>query len=89
MNKFKGRVIGVNGNMVNVEFDNNISKNEVGYIHVDGVRLKSEVIRINKNVASLQVFESTIGVAVGDEVEFSNEMLSVEQIGRASCRERV
>lgn len=78
MDNMKGRVTGVNGNMVNVEFDGNISKNEVGYIHVGNTRLKGEVIRINSNVASLQVFESTTDVAVGDEVEFTNEMLSVE-----------
>ena len=29
-----GRVLGVNGNMVNVEFDGAIAKNEVGYIHL-------------------------------------------------------
>ncbi len=29
-----GRVVGVNGNMVTVEFDSAIAKNEVGYIHV-------------------------------------------------------
>ncbi|AEV28201.1 archaeal/vacuolar-type H+-ATPase subunit A [Sphaerochaeta pleomorpha str. Grapes] len=73
-----GRVIGVNGNMVSVEFENAISKNEVGYIHVGDIRLKGEVIRINGNVASLQVFEMTGGIKVGDKVEFSHEMLSVE-----------
>ena len=78
MAKNKGRVTGVNGNMVTVEFDGAISKNEVGYIHVGGTRLKSEVIRINGRTASLQVFEMTNGVAVGDSVEFSDEMLSVE-----------
>jgi len=78
MNNMKGRVTGVNGNMVNVEFEGAISKNEVGYIHVGKTRLKSEVIRINSNVASLQVFESTTDVAVGDSVEFTSEMLSVE-----------
>ncbi|MBI9094855.1 MAG: V-type ATP synthase subunit A [Sphaerochaeta sp.] len=73
-----GRVIGVNGNMVSVEFDSAISKNEVGYILLGDVKLKGEVIKINKNVASLQVFEMTEGISVGDPVEFSNEMLSVE-----------
>ena len=73
-----GRVIGVNGNMVSVEFESAISKNEVGYIHVGDIRLKGEVIRINGNVASLQVFEMTGGIKVGDSVEFSHEMLSVE-----------
>jgi V/A-type H+-transporting ATPase subunit A len=78
MNNMKGRVTGVNGNMVNVAFEGAISKNEVGYIHVGDTRLKSEVIRINSNVASLQVFESTTDVSVGDKVEFTSEMLSVE-----------
>ncbi|MEA4860553.1 V-type sodium ATPase catalytic subunit A [bioreactor metagenome] len=72
-----GRVLGVNGNMVTVEFDSAISKNEVGYIHVGDDRLKGEVIRINGNTASLQVFEMTNGIRVGDLVEFSQEMLSV------------
>ncbi|MBK5200482.1 MAG: V-type ATP synthase subunit A [Spirochaetaceae bacterium] len=78
MDKMNGRVTGVNGNMVTVEFDNDISKNEVGYIHIGDIRLKSEVIKINGKLASLQVFESTTGVAVGDDVSFTDEMLSVE-----------
>lgn len=73
-----GRVLGVNGNMVNVEFEGVIAKNEVGYIHQGDIRLKGEVIRINGNVAALQVFEMTGGIVVGDEVEFTSEMLSVE-----------
>ena len=73
-----GHVVSVNGNMVNVEFDISITKNEVAYIIVGQTRLKSEVIRISGNVASLQVYEMTTGVAVGDEVEFTGELLSVE-----------
>ncbi len=73
-----GRVIGVNGNMVSVEFDSAISKNEVGYILLGDVKLKGEVIKINKNVASMQIFEMTEGLSVGDAVEFTHEMLSVE-----------
>ncbi len=73
-----GHVVSVNGNMVNVEFENAIAKNEVGYIVVGDTRLKSEVIRINNGVAALQVYEMTDGVAVGDRVEFSGELLSVE-----------
>lgn len=72
-----GRVLGVNGNMVTVEFDSAISKNEVGYIQVGSDRLKGEVIRINGNTAALQVFEMTNGITVGDRVEFTDEMLSV------------
>jgi Archaeal/vacuolar-type H+-ATPase subunit A len=74
----KGHVVSVNGNMVNVEFEGAITKNEVGYIVLGDTRLKSEVIRINGNTASMQVYEMTGGVGVGDEVEFSGELLSVQ-----------
>ena len=57
MAKSMGRVRGVNGNMVTVEFDSAIAKNEVGYIQVGDERLKGEVIRIKGNEAALQVFE--------------------------------
>jgi V/A-type H+-transporting ATPase subunit A len=50
----------------------------VGYIHVGTSRLKGEVIRVNGSEASMQVFEMTGSIAVGDEVEFSSELLSVE-----------
>ncbi len=73
-----GRVTGVNGNMVSVTFEGSISLNEVGYILLDDKRLKSEVIRISGDIASMQVFEMTNGVKVGDKVEFSGELLSVE-----------
>jgi hypothetical protein len=41
-----------------------------------GVPLKSEVIRIRGRQIDLQVFESTIGLKVGDDTEFSSELLS-------------
>ena len=74
----KGRVTGVNGNMVTASFEGTISLNEVGYILLEENRLKSEVIRISGDTASMQVFEMTNGIKVGDEVEFSGELLSVE-----------
>ena len=73
-----GRVTGVNGNMVNVAFDTEVIKNEVGYIIVGDTRLKSEVIRITDGIAAMQVYEMTGGIMVGDKVEFSGELLSVE-----------
>ena len=73
-----GHVIGVNGNMVNVAFDDKVIKNEVGYIVVGDERLKGEVIRVNNGVASLQVYEMTNGIAVGDKIEFTGDLLSVE-----------
>jgi V/A-type H+-transporting ATPase subunit A len=74
----KGKVVAVNGNMVSVRFDGAVSMNEVGYVKVAGKRLKSEVIRIRGDVSQLQVFEITKGIAVGDEVEYTGDMLAVE-----------
>lgn len=78
MTDTKGKVVGVNGNMVSVEFDGVVSMNEVAYVKVDNVSLKSEVIRIRGNVAQLQVYEMTKGIAEGDPVEFTGDLLSAE-----------
>lgn len=78
MTKSTGYVAGVNGNLVAVAFEGAISKNEVAYVHVGDTRLKGEVIRINGNKASMQVYEMTNGIQVGDKVEFTGEMMSVE-----------
>ncbi len=77
-NQNTGRVVGVNGNMVSVEFDGNISMNEICYVKVGNTALKSEVIRIRGNVAQIQVYEMTNGIKYGDEVEFTGDMLAVE-----------
>lgn len=78
MVKNKGRVVGVNGNMVTVDFEGTIAKNEVGHILIGDTRLKGEVIKIRGRLADMQVFEMTNGIAVGDEVGFDGQMLSVE-----------
>ncbi len=72
------KVVGVSGNMVSVEFAGSITMNEVCYVVTGEKRLKAEVIRINGNVADIQVFEMTNGIGVGDPVEFTGELLSVE-----------
>ena len=74
----RGHVTGVNGNMVNLAFEGQVIKNEVGFISVGDTKLKSEIIRITDGIASLQVYEMTGGIKVGDDVEFTGELLSVE-----------
>ena len=73
-----GKVVSVNGNLVSVEFENNVSMNEICFVKVDGTTLKSEVIRIRGNIAQIQVYEMTNGIKCGDEVEFTGEMLSAQ-----------
>lgn len=73
-----GKIVGINGNMLTVEFDTQVTQNEVAYALLGEVRLKSEVIRVRGNRADLQVYESTAGLRVGDKIEFTDELLSVE-----------
>ncbi|MCX5693643.1 MAG: V-type ATP synthase subunit A, partial [Candidatus Omnitrophica bacterium] len=73
-----GKVIKVNANMVTAQIDGQIIQNEVAYIVHGQERLKAEVIRVRQNQAEMQVYESTQGLKVGENVEFSNELLSVE-----------
>ncbi len=73
----KGRIKGVNGNLVTVEFDTAVMQNEVAYAVIGDKRLKGEVIRVRGNRADLQIYESTAGLKIDDPVEFSGEMLSV------------
>ena len=78
MTENKGKVVSINGNLVSVEFEGNVSMNEICFVKVDGTRLKSEVIRIRGNVAQIQVYEMTGGIKCGDEVEFTGDMLSAQ-----------
>ena len=78
MSQKLGKIVGVNGNMLTVAFEGSITQNEVGYALIGIEKLKSEVVRIQGNQAFLQVFESTKGLQIGDKVEFSGELLSVQ-----------
>lgn len=73
------KVVTVRESMVTIETGNApIMKNEVGYISVGHERLKAEILRVHETTADMQVFEDTEGVRIGDRVDLSGEMLSVE-----------
>ena len=77
-----GKIAGVNGNMISVEFDGAVAQNEVGYACLgegaERKRLMSEIVRIRGKIADMQVYESTDGLAIGDTVEFSGDLLTAE-----------
>jgi V/A-type H+-transporting ATPase subunit A len=73
-----GKIIGVNSNLLKVEFNTPVIQNEVAYACIGDLKLKAEVIRVRGNTAELQVFESTTGLKIGDRVEFTGELVSVE-----------
>ena len=76
--KTKGIVTGIVSNLVTVKVDGPVSENEICYILSQGVKLMAEVIKVNGENASVQVFESTRGLKGGDTVEFEGRMLEVE-----------
>ena len=78
MTENKGKVVSINGNLVSVRFDGNVSMNEICYVNVDSTKLKSEVIRIRGDIAQIQVYEMTNGIKCGDDVEFTGDMLSAQ-----------
>ncbi len=76
--KRSGKVTKISGNMVSVEIDSVVVQNEVAYIKHGRESLKAEVIRVRGNKAETQVYENTTGLQVGDLVEFTGDLLSVE-----------
>jgi V/A-type H+-transporting ATPase subunit A len=76
--KRTGHIAKISGNMVMVEVDTFVVQNEVAYIICGDKHLKAEVIRVKGNKVETQVFENTAGLKIGDKVEFTNELLSVE-----------
>lgn len=74
----QGKVTAINGNLVTAEFEQPVTQNEVTYVRLGELRLKSELIRIRGRFAEMQVFEDTTGLKAGDAVEFTGELLSAE-----------
>ncbi len=76
--KVKGKITSISGNMISVRFKGSIVQNEVGYVVLGDEHLKSEVIKIKGDLAYMQVYELTKGIRIGDTVEFTRDMLSVQ-----------
>ena len=70
-----GKVIGIVSNLVTVQIDGPVAENELCYITLGDTRMLAEVIKVNGDKASVQVFESTRGLRNGDPVEFEGRML--------------
>ena len=73
----KGTVSGVIANMVTLVVDGPVAQNEICYISTGGDRLMAEVIKVVGTQVYVQVFESTRGLKVGAETEFTGHMLEV------------
>ena len=86
------RIVAVQDDLVEIEAQADdagdrasLVKNEVVYVcpsapneRGEQERLKAEVLRVRGAYADAQVYESTMGVAIGDRVEQSGRLLSVD-----------
>ncbi len=73
----KGKVKGIISNLVTVEVDGPVSQNEIAYIELGTQKLMAEVLKVVGKNVFVQVFESTRGLKVGNDVEFMGHLLEV------------
>ena len=73
----KGTVSGVISNMVTLQVDGPVAQNEICYISVGDDKLMAEVIKVVGELVYVQVFESTRGLKMGAQAEFTGHMLEV------------
>ncbi|MBO6067132.1 MAG: V-type ATP synthase subunit A, partial [Kiritimatiellae bacterium] len=73
-----GKIVAVNGNMITVRFEGSVAQNEVGYAILGNKRLMAEIVRVRGQNCDMQVFDDTTDLAVGDQVEFTGELLAAE-----------
>lgn len=76
--KTTGTVSGIVSNLVSVKVDGPVAENELCTINLGGTDVLAEVIKLNGDTASVQVFESTRGLKNGEKVEFLGNMLEVQ-----------
>ena len=70
-----GNVCGISGSIVKVKVERDIVMGET--VTVGNLNLVGEVIRINSEIATVQVFEETSGLKVGEVVRSSGNPLSM------------
>ena len=73
-----GKVVEIDSNLLTVRVDGPVAQNEVCYVQSSDGRLLGEIIKIVGDRAYAQIFESTRGLKLGAEVEFTGKMLEVE-----------
>ncbi|MBE6333406.1 MAG: V-type ATP synthase subunit A [Bacteroidales bacterium] len=77
MVKTLGKVHSIISNLVIVKTEGPVSQNEICFIELGNEKLMAEVIKVNGDFASVQVFESTRGLKPGMNVVFEQHMLEV------------
>jgi V/A-type H+/Na+-transporting ATPase subunit A len=74
----RGKVTKAFGNLLFVEFEDNIRQGEMAFVQFKELSLKAEVLEIKGKEAKVQVFEDTKGIQLGTEVVFTTHLLEAE-----------
>lgn len=74
----RGKVVRAFGNLLQAKFEGNVRQGEIGFVEIDDLMLKAEVIEIAGDEVKLQVFEDTRGVRLGTAVRFTRTLLEAE-----------
>ena len=77
MRKVYDRILDMRGNLIVVTAEN-VSLGEMALISKkDGTSTYASVLRFEKDLVTLQVFENTRGISTGDKVNFLNKMMRI------------
>ena len=68
-------IVSVNGPVVDAKGEGDFSMHDM--VYVGNLKLIGEVIKLNKDVATIQVYEDTSGIRIGEEVIGLEEALSI------------
>lgn len=76
MRKVYDRIIDMRGNLITVAAEN-VSLGEIAKVHKkNGLTTYASVLRIDEDLVTLQVFESTRGISTGDKVTFLSKQMT-------------
>ena len=73
-----GKIYGINGPVVYLKGNTGFKMSEMVYVGKE--RLVGEVIALDKERTTIQVFEETTGLRPGETVEASGDAISVTQL---------
>lgn len=77
MKEKTGTLIGIVSNLLEVEVNVAVMQNEICFVDAMGVKLMGEVIKIDDEIAYVQLFENPAGLKIGMKVHFTSAMHEV------------
>ncbi len=72
-----GSVTGVISNLIYIEADGAVTQNEICLIHTEEKHLMAEVIRVKGSLVYAQLFDSSLTIKIGSQVDFTGQLLEV------------